>query len=240
MEFGAKSCCLDRHKFPCYWTKGSLFFFTAIMNQEALREGNNIGRLMMMNRFGKTPADLKLPFPLPLQPLPVLLMQNKMKKTSTERGWELPQEDLKQWDRNRGCEDAQLWVGGKYPGGFQGWEGSSDRQRERFNSWSRDLGCKSSACHKVPFLPLQDPENPCKDDEARWRHESPAQLPGASELLPTKRKMGVKKKKSQPGQHFPFETEIFQNSFQFKFTLDTQRWFYFFCFPLSTKLPVCT
>lgn len=57
----------------------------AIMNQEALREGNNIGRLMMMNRFGKTPADLTLPSPLPLQPLPELLMQNKMKKKKIYR-----------------------------------------------------------------------------------------------------------------------------------------------------------
>lgn len=238
MEFGAKSCCLDRHKFPCYWTKGSSFFMI-IMNQEALREGNNIGRLMMMNRFGKTPADVKLPSPLPLQPLPVLLMQNKMKKHLQKEAENSPR---KIWNNETGTEDVRTHSSEWEENTQVDFKAGNDLQTARENvssSWGRDLGWKSSACHKAPLLPLQDPENPCKGDEARWRHESPAQLSGVSELLLTKRKMGLKKKnpQSKPGQHFPFEAGIFQHSFQFKFTLDAQKWF--FC-PLATKLAVCT
>lgn len=50
------------------------------MNQEVLREGNNIGKLMMMNWFGKAPAEFRFPFPPTSKPLPVLLMQNKTEK----------------------------------------------------------------------------------------------------------------------------------------------------------------
>lgn len=197
MEFGAKSCCLDRHKFPCYWTKGSSFFMV-IMNQEALREGNNIGKLMMMNRFGKTPADMKLPSPLPLQPLPVLLMQNKMKKHLQKEAENSPR---KIWNNETGTEDVRTHSSEWEENTQVDFKAGNDLQTARENvssSWGRDLGWKSSACHKVPLLPLQDPENPCKGDEARWRHESPAQLSGVSELLLTKRKMGVKKKTHNP------------------------------------------
>lgn len=179
---------------PLLLNKGfPFFFFMAIMNQEALREGNNIGRLMMMNQFGKTPADLKLPFPppSPLQPLPVLLMQNKTKKQLQKEAENSPR---KIWNNETEAEDVRAHSSEWEENTQVDFKAGRDLQTARENvssSWGRELGWKSSACHKVPLLPLQEPEDPCKGDAARWRHESPAQLPGVSELLLTKGKMGV-------------------------------------------------
>lgn len=177
---------------PLLPNKGFPFFFMVIMNQEALREGNNIERLMMMNRFGKTPADLKLPSPLPLQALPVLLMQNKMKKLLQKEAENSPR---KIWNNETETEDVRThsWVGGKYPGGFQGWEWSPDSQKEHFKQLRHRPRLEELSMPQSAFASFTRPiaENSSKGDDARWRHENPAQLPGVSELLLTKGKMRV-------------------------------------------------
>ena len=53
----------------------------------------------------------------------------------------------------------------------------SDLQTARENDSSRggrDLGWKSSVCHKVPLLILEDPEDPCKSGGAGEGHRCPA------------------------------------------------------------------
>lgn len=142
---------------PLLLNKGFPFFFMAIMNQEALREGNNIGRLMMMNQFGKTPADLKLPFPppSPLQPLPVLLMQNKTKKQLQKEAENSPR---KIWNNETETEDVRVHSSEWEENTQVDFKAGRDLQTARENvssSWGRELGWKSSACHKVPLLPLQ-------------------------------------------------------------------------------------
>jgi len=77
----------------------------------------------------------------------------------------------------------------------------SDLQTARENDSSRggrDLGWKSSVCHKVPLLILEDPEDPCKSGGAGEGHRCPAQFSGVLELLLMKRKMGLGEKKKQP------------------------------------------
>lgn len=142
---------------PLLPNKGFPFFFMVIMNQEALREGNNIERLMMMNRFGKTPADLKLPSPLPLQALPVLLMQNKMKKLLQKEAENSPR---KIWNNETETEDVRTHSSEWEENTQVDFKAGNDLQTARKNissSWGTDLAWKSSACHKVPLLPLQDP-----------------------------------------------------------------------------------
>lgn len=168
------------------------------MNQEALREGNNIGRLMMMNRFGKTSAELKLPSPASPTPSSTInVKQNGKKKHLQKKTKNSPR---KIWNNETKTEDVRMHSSEQEENAQVDFKAESYLQTAGENVSSRrgrDLGWKSSACHKVPLLPLEDPEDPCKGSGAGWGHRSPAQLSGVLELLLTKRKMGLRGEKNK-------------------------------------------
>lgn len=151
------------------------------MNQEVLREGNNIGKLMMMNWFGKAPAEFRFPFPPTSKPLPVLLMQNKTEKKNTEKAKNSPR---KVWNNETKSEDVRMMHSPKEEGIAQvDFKAKRDLQTARENissRWHKDLGWK---CWRaaMSFLALEDLKDLCRGGAAGWGCENPVQFSGVLE-----------------------------------------------------------